>query len=224
MLSSLVVSAILCTRAVASVIAAAVFLFWGVPLCAQAAPPGLGLADPSADGLVQPPPIEMPAHKSYTVGEGDILQINVWREPEASVEAAAVRSDGKISMPLIKELYVLGLEPLEISDILTRKISRFINDPEVTVIVREVNSLRVYVLGGVIRPGSLRITTEMTVLQVLAESGGLSEYAKKRKIYVLRGEGSRQERLPFDYAAVLSGKTPEQNIQVQSGDTIVVPE
>jgi len=224
MLNSVVVSAILRTRAVAGVIAAAVFLFSGVPLCAQDPPPGFGLADSSGDSLINPPDIEMPEERSYTVGEGDVLQINVWREAEASVEAAAVRSDGKISMPLIKELYVLGLAPLEISDILTRKLSRFINDPEVTVIVREVNSLRVYVLGGVIRPGSLRITTEMTVLQVLAESGGLSEYAKKKKIYVLRGEGSKQERLPFDYVAVLSGKTPEQNIQVQPGDTIVVPE
>lgn len=160
----------------------------------------------------------------YRIGVGDVLAINVWREPEASYDAVAVRSDGKISVPLVKEVHVKGLTPTELEKVLTRKYAEFINDPEVTVIIRQINSQMVYIIGGVMRPGALPLSSQMTILQALAVSGGLTDYAKKKKIYVLREMGGKQMQLAFDYPAVLSGKNSEQNVFLLPGDTIVVPE
>jgi polysaccharide export outer membrane protein len=160
----------------------------------------------------------------YRIGSGDVLQISVWREPEVSVSGVAVRSDGKISLPLVKEIYVADLTPAELEQVLSEKFSQFINSPVVTVITSEIHSQKVFLIGGVDRPGSLELRTPMTVLQVLAEAGGLTEFAKRRKIYVLRKKDSRQIRLPFDYDSVIKGHQPEQNFTVQPGDTIVVPE
>ena len=160
----------------------------------------------------------------YHIGAGDVLRISVWREPEVSVDGVAVRSDGKISLPLIKEVVAIGLAPAELESILTREFAHFINNPAVTVIVKEINSQKVYLVGGVVRPGSLALRTPMTVLQVLSEAGGLTDYAKRKKIYILRKEGGHESRLQFNYEAVLKGESPEQNIPVRAGDTIVVPE
>lgn len=160
----------------------------------------------------------------YRIGSGDVLRISVWREPEVSVDGVAVRSDGKISLPLIREVYALGLMPVELEALLTREFSRLINNPVVTVIVKEINSQKVYLVGGVVRPGSIFLRTPMTVLQVLAEAGGLTDYAKKKKIYILRNDGGQESRIQFNYEAVLKGDNPEQNIPVRPGDTIVVPE
>ena len=160
----------------------------------------------------------------YRVGIGDVLQINVWREPEVSVPAVTVRSDGRISMPLIKELQVLGLTPAELEWLLTEALSRFLHSPNVTVIVQQINSEKVYLVGGVNTPGAIPLGAPMTVLQVLAQAGGVTDFAKKNKIYILRKEGDKQVRLPFNYDAVIKGKNPDQNVQVRQGDTIVVPQ
>ena len=160
----------------------------------------------------------------YRIGIGDVLQINVWREPEVSVPAVTVRSDGRISMPLIKELQVLGLTPTELEWLLTEALSRFLHSPNVTIIVQQINSEKVYLVGGVNRPGAIQLGAPMTVLQVLAQAGGVTEFAKKNKIHILRKEGEKQVRLPFNYDAVIKGKNPDQNIVVRRGDTIVVPQ
>lgn len=160
----------------------------------------------------------------YRIGSGDVLRISVWREAEVSVDGVAVRSDGKISLPLIREVYALGLTPIELETVLTREFSRLINNPVVTVIVKEINSQKAYLVGGVVRPGSLLLRTPMTILQVLAEAGGLTDFAKKKKIYIIRNEGGQESRIQFNYEAVLKGDNPEQNIPVRPGDTIVVPE
>lgn len=160
----------------------------------------------------------------YRIGSGDVLRISVWREAEVSVDGVAVRSDGKISLPLIREVYALGLMPIELEAVLTREFAKLINNPVVTVIVKEINSQKVYLVGGVIRPGSLMLRTPMTILQVLAEAGGLTDFAKKKKIYIIRTEGGQESRIQFNYEAVLKGENPEQNIPVRPGDTIVVPE
>lgn len=161
---------------------------------------------------------------AYRIGAGDVLQISVWREPEVSVAGVAVRSDGKISLPLIKEVEAAGLTPAELEQALALRFAQFINNPEVTVITNEIHSQKVYLIGGVGRPGSLELRTPMTMLQVLAEAGGLTEFAKRKKVYVLRKQDGRQTRYPFDYEAVIKGRDPQLNFAVQPGDTIVVPE
>ena len=161
---------------------------------------------------------------AYRIGAGDVLQISVWREPEVSVAGVAVRSDGKISLPLIKEVEAAGLTPAELEQALALRFAQFINNPEVTVITNEIHSQKVYLIGGIGRPGSLELRTPMTMLQVLAEAGGLTEFAKRKKIYVLRKQDGRQTRYPFDYEAVIKGQDPQLNFPVQPGDTIVVPE
>ena len=182
--------------------------------------PGVRVQAPP-DTPAEPGQQELPG---YRIGAGDVLRISVWREPEVSVDGVTVRSDGKISLPLIKEVFALDVAPSDLETVLTREFSRYINNPAVTVIVREINSQKIYLVGGVVRPGSLPLRTPMTVLQVLAEAGGLTDYAKRKRIYILRKDGDQESRLQFNYEAVLKGENPEQNIPVRAGDTIVVPE
>ena len=163
--------------------------------------------------------------EGYRIGSGDALQIHVWKEPEASVPSVTVRPDGRIALPMVKEVEVVGLTPAELEKVLTEKYARFFtNQPEVSVVVRDIQSEKVYLVGAVRREGSLLLKSPMTILQVLAEAGGVSEYAKRKKIYVLRTQNNKQTRLPFNYEAVIKGEQPEQNIMVLPGDTIVVPQ
>jgi polysaccharide biosynthesis/export protein len=166
-------------------------------------------------------PVVEPA--GYRIGPGDVLQIAVWKEPEASVPNVIVRADGKISVPLVKEIEVSGLTPVELEKLLTEKLAKFIRGVDVTVVPKEIVSQRVYLLGAVKKEGPVPILSAMTVLQTLNAGGGLTEYAKRKKIYVLRNENGKQIRLPFDYQAVIRGEHPEQNILVKAEDTIVVP-
>ena len=162
------------------------------------------------------------AGSDYRIGPGDLMEVSVWKEPEASSQVV-VRPDGKISLPLIKDLEVIGKTPMEIEKIVVEKLSPLINSPNVTVTVREIRSKKVYILGEVNRTGSYQITQPTTVLQILTEAGGLRPYAKEKSIYILRIENGRQQKLPFNYKDVVQGKKIEQNIFVQPGDTIVVP-
>ena len=126
-------------------------------------------------------------------------------------------------MPLVKEVDVLGLTPSELEKILVAKLSSYINHPDVTVVVREIRSKKVYLVGAVNKVGPVPLLSNMTVLQVLAQAGGITEFAKKKKIYVMRSENGKQVKLPFNYDAVVKGDHMEQNIQVLPDDTIVVP-
>lgn len=159
----------------------------------------------------------------FRLGPGDVLAINVWREPEASVASVVVRSDGVISLPLVKEVRAAGLTPTELEVELGKRLSRLIRDAEVSVIVKEVHSQRVYLIGAVGKQGPVDVSTPLTVLQAIAEGGGLTDYAKRSKIYILRKENGRETRLPFDYTAVIRGAHSEQNITLRPGDTVVVP-
>ena len=162
------------------------------------------------------------APEGYRIGFGDVLEINVWKEQEASVQNVTVRPDGKVSLPLVKELYVLGLTPTELEKILSAKLAQFINGPDVTVVVKQINSKKVYLVGAVSKV--IPLLASMTVLQVLSEAGGLTEFAKKKKIYVLRTENGKKLKLPFNYDAVIKGEHIEQNIPVLPDDTIVIPQ
>jgi polysaccharide export outer membrane protein len=159
----------------------------------------------------------------YVIGAGDVLQVAVWKETEVSVPTVVVRPDGRIAIPLIKDVTVAGLTPEQAEKEITGLLSKYINTPNVTVVVATINSKKVYVLGGVKKAGPIPYTYRMTVIQALSEAGGLTEYAKRKKIYVLRTENGKDYRLPFDYDAVIKGEKMEQNIQLLAGDTVVVP-
>ncbi len=158
----------------------------------------------------------------YRIGAEDVLQIDVWKESDFST-STPVRPDGKISVPLLNDVQAAGLTPIELAESLRDKLSKFVIDPRITVIVSQTNSRKAYVMGMVTRQGTVRLLSNLTVLQAISASGGLAQFAKSRQIYVLRNEGEQQRRLPFNYDAVIKGKHPEQNILLQPGDTIVVP-
>jgi polysaccharide export outer membrane protein len=161
--------------------------------------------------------------EDYRIGEGDVLQISVMGEPTASVPSAMVRTDGKITMPLIKEIAVSGLTPTELEKIVTEQLSKMIRVPDVTVIVAQSNSQRVFMIGAVKKEGPLHYTYRMSVMQAISEAGGLTDYAKRKRIYVIRNENGRQFQFHFDYDAVMKGQHMEMNMTLQPGDTVVVP-
>lgn len=159
----------------------------------------------------------------YLIGAGDVLQVNVWKEPEASVPTAIVRPDGRISLPLVKDILVAGLTPKQAENTITQELGHFITSADVTVVVAEINSKKVYLLGAVKKEGPLDYRYRMSVMQAISEGGGLTDYAKRKKIYVLRTENGRQLRLPFNYDAVLKGEHMELNIALLPDDTVIVP-
>ena len=159
----------------------------------------------------------------YKIGAGDVLQISVWREPEASISGVVVRPDGKISVPLLKEIEVAGLTPADVEKMLTERLIKVIQEPDVTVIVAGIHSQKIYAVGAVNKVGPIPYTYQMSVMQAISEAGGLTEYAKRSKIYVLRNENGTQRKLPFDYDGLLKGEHLELNILLLPGDTLVVP-
>ncbi len=160
---------------------------------------------------------------SYIIGSEDQLSINVWKEPEMS-KTVPVRPDGMISLPLLGDIKAAGFTPLQLQDEITNQLKKFISDPQVTVIVTEVRSLTFNVVGQVMKPGYYPLTRRMTVLDAIAMSGGFKDFAKTKKVYVLRTNASgKQERLPFNYKQVIKGNDTQQNIVLQPRDTVVVP-
>jgi polysaccharide export outer membrane protein len=161
--------------------------------------------------------------ENYVIGAEDVLGINVWKEPEMSRQVP-VRPDGMISLPLLGDVKAAGLTPLQLQDQLTTELEKYISDPQVTVIVGEVHSMTFNVVGEVNRPGYYPLTRRMTVLDAIALSGGFRDFAKVKKIYVLRTEASGQQvRLRFNYKNVIKGKDAQENIELEPRDTIVVP-
>lgn len=158
----------------------------------------------------------------YKIGPQDLLRIDVWKEPEIT-RTVPVRPDGKISLPLLNDVQAAGLTPMELSGVIGDGLKKYITNPQVTVTVSEINSRRVYVSGEVVRAGAFPLLPNMTVLQALSSSGGFSQFAKLKGIYVLRVEEGKQVKHSFNYRDVVSGKAPEQNILLQPGDVIVVP-
>jgi polysaccharide export outer membrane protein len=159
----------------------------------------------------------------YQIGAGDALHISVYHELDASVPSVVVRPDGRISMPILKEVMVLGLTPSQLEKQITAQLTKFITAPDVTVIVTAINSKKIYAIGAVKKEGPIPFTYRMTVMQALSEAGGLTDYAKRKKIYVLHTENGREFIMPFNYDAVLKGEHMEKNYLLSAGDTIVVP-
>jgi polysaccharide export outer membrane protein len=157
--------------------------------------------------------------EGYKIGSGDVLDILVWKEPDASIAGMVVRADGKVTIPFLKDIQVAGFTPADLEQKIKQDLSKYIQDAEVTVLIKSVVSEKVYVLGAVRRAGPLVMTAPITALQAIAEAGGPTDYAKKKKTYVLRGG----QKIPFNYDAIIKGQNMEQNMLLLPGDTIVVP-
>jgi polysaccharide export outer membrane protein len=160
------------------------------------------------------------ADPNYVMGPQDVLDISVWKE-EQLTKTVPVRPDGKISMPLLNDVQAAGLTPTQLAGQITESLKKFVTDPQVTIIVREINSQRVYMLGEVARAGAYPLLPNMTVLQALSSAGGFTQFANVKKIYVLRVENGKQQKFPFNYKHAL--ESPDENILLKAGDTIVVP-
>jgi polysaccharide biosynthesis/export protein len=168
-------------------------------------------------------PIARRADDDYIIGPSDVLAINVWKDPELT-RTVPVRPDGKISLPLIGELEVSGLTALNVQHLVAQRLKEYISKPEVTVIVQEVKSRTYIIVGKISRPGAYELGKPTTVLEAIAIAGGFQDFAKPTKIYVIRRmENGSRLRLPFDYNKVIKGRDPDENVNLKSGDTIVVP-
>ena len=164
-----------------------------------------------------------PHDDSFVIGNDDLLAVNVWKEPDIS-RSIPVRSDGRISLPLVGELQATGKTPLKLEQDIAERLKNYISEPEVTVMVQQINSQRFNVLGQVNRPGSYILTNSATVLDAIALAGGFRDFAKQKSIYVLRQNSDGSDaRLPFNYKEVIKGQKPAQNVKLLPRDTIVVP-
>ncbi len=189
-----------------------------LPVAAQVSPqqPSAGAAEQSVDV-----PQGVPLPEGYVIGPEDVLTVIVWREKELSTEVV-VRPDGKISLPLLNDVQATGLTPEQLAQVVEKAATKYVKDSDATVIVKEIRSRKVFVLGEVAKPGVFPLTSETTVLQLIAAVGGLLEYADKKNILILRTENGQERRLRFNYNDVIAGKKLEQNILLQPGDTVLV--
>jgi polysaccharide export outer membrane protein len=159
----------------------------------------------------------------YIIGADDVLAISVWKEPDVS-RTLPVRSDGRISLPLVGEVQASGRTPNELQADIQQRLKAYLADPEVTVIVQEARSQTFNVVGEVFRPGSYRLTKPTNIVDAIAMAGGFRDFAKRKSVYVLRtrADGS-QMRMPVNYNDVIRGRVPQQNVLLQAGDSVVVP-
>lgn len=164
----------------------------------------------------EPAPVE--ALPEYRIGIDDVLDVAVWNVAELQ-KTVPVRPDGKISLPLVNDVAAAGLTPMELREQLTKKIATFVQNPDVSVVVREIRSLKVSVIGQVRTPGRYDIKGRSTVLDALAQAGGFTEFAARRKITIIRSA----QRLHFDYDAAVSKASVKSNLLIQPGDIVVVP-
>jgi polysaccharide export outer membrane protein len=179
--------------------------------------PAKGKGAPAGAAVPSAPPVVPPG---FRVGVDDELMISVWHEPELS-QGVVVRPDGMITIPLLNDIKVVGLTTEELQALLTDKLKSIINEPQVTVVVKAIKSQKVFLMGSATKPGVYPLSGNLTVLQLLAQAGGLGPFAKMRSIYILRHENGKEIRIPFNYKKALSGKGDDPVLQ--SGDMIVVP-
>jgi polysaccharide export outer membrane protein len=156
----------------------------------------------------------------YVIGPEDTLYVHVWKEETLS-RTVPVRIDGKISLPLIDEIQAAGLTPLQLKENLIKRFRDFVDIPNVSVIVMEANSFKVFVSGQVKTPGVVRLRSETSILQLIPMVGGFTDWANEKKVLVIRKEGGQEKRITINYKRIVSGKDP--NFVLRSGDTIIVP-
>jgi polysaccharide export outer membrane protein len=183
-----------------------------VPPAANGPKPPAGVTIPA--GVVPPP--------GYVIGPDDVLTVVFWREKDLSADVS-VRPDGMISLPLLNDVKAAGLTPEQLRDDLTKAAERFVEVPSVTVVVKAINSRKVFITGQVGKPGPYPLTSPTTVLQLIAMAGGVHEFADTKNITILRVENGKQVALRFNYNDVMRRKNLAQNIELKPGDTIIVP-
>ena len=180
--------------------------------------PKKGSADTNSTRPASGSPDNVPA--VYRIGVDDQIQISVWREHDLSL-SVVVRPDGMITLPLLNDITVVGMTPKELSDSLTEKLKPFVNEPQVTVSVQAIHSRKVYLIGNASRPGVFELNDNKTAMELIAEAGGLSQFAKTNSIYILRTVNGSDTRIPFHYKDAVNGKSPD--VLLMPGDKVVVP-
>jgi polysaccharide export outer membrane protein len=200
-----------------------------VPLFAeQAKPPApaptQGPKTPPTAGAIQPDLINPPA--DYVIGVGDVLFVNYWRDKDNMTGDYPVRPDGKVTLPLLNDVDAAGLTTEQLRDRLTKASLKFLEDPTITVGVRAINSRKVYISGGIIKPGPYDLLIPMDVFSLIATAGGLKEFVNGKNILIIRDEGGKQNTFPFNYQDFSRGRADalRKNIPLKPGDRIVVPE
>jgi polysaccharide biosynthesis/export protein len=206
-----------------ALIAMCLFPAFGSAMLSQTA--GKAVITPAAPVNAAPVPAPAPAggpvdNATYVIGPDDQIQVTVWGNTQLS-GSVVVRPDGKISLPLVNDIQAAGYTPTQLADNLTKRLTKFVTDPTVGVIVLAVKSKNVYLMGEVNHVGPIQIAPGMTVLQAIATAGGLSPYANTKKMYILRGDPGHQKQIRFDYKKAIRGDM--QGISLQPGDTIFVP-
>jgi len=160
---------------------------------------------------------------NYIIGSEDILYIHVWKEENLS-RTVPVRMDGKISLPLVDEIQAAGLTPLQLKELLIQKLKEFVDIPNISVMVMEANSFKVYVSGQVKSPGVYRLKSETSLLQIIIMAGGFTDWANQKKILIIRKENGKEKRIIVNYKKIVKGEDPNANVILKSGDSIIVPD
>jgi polysaccharide export outer membrane protein len=173
-------------------------------------------APAAAGSLVTPPP-------DYVIGVGDVLAISYYKEKDMTADYV-VRPDGKITLPLLNDLDASGMTTDQLREKLTQASTKYFVDPNITVGVRVINSRKVFILGGVNKPGAIDLVVPLDVMSLIAVAGGLKEYVDGKDIVILRTERGRQTAIKFNYKEVQRGRNIEQNISLKPGDRVIVPE
>ena len=220
------------SKSIAKVIASNLTAFamaaMAVPCAAQAQPARPTTASPAqapARTAAPPPVVAAPGLNlppEYTIGADDVLSIVFWRDKELTADVT-VRPDGKVSLPLLNDVQASGLTPAQLKDRIVEESKKYVEDPNVTVVVKEIRSRKVFITGEVRKPGPYLLTGAMTVLQMISIAGGLADYARPNKISVVRVENGKPMSFKFNYKEVIEGKKLNQNIELKPGDTIIVP-
>ena len=165
----------------------------------------------------------IPSRQEYTIGIGDTLEIVTWKEPDFSRDEILVRTDGKISFPLLDDVQAAGLTPAKLKKVIEVKLKEFLSTPNVTVTIRNAGSQRFYILGEVANTGEYPLTKNLTVLQAFALAGGFTEWASKKEIILFRHEGGKEKVIQINYKDIIKDKDFSQNVVIKADDTIIVP-
>jgi polysaccharide biosynthesis/export protein len=187
---------------------------------AATAPAATPTVTPVPGAVMAAPGVDMPPE--YTIGADDVLSVVFWRDKELTSDVT-VRPDGKISLPLLNDVHASGLTPAQLKDRIVEESKKYVEDPNVTVVVKDIKSRRVFITGEVRKPGPYAMTSATTVLQMISIAGGLADYARPEKISIVRTENGKPVSFRFNYKEVLNGKKLAQNIELKPGDTIIVP-
>jgi polysaccharide biosynthesis/export protein len=193
-----------------------IFAALSVPLVAQSTRP------PQSTNTTAGKPDASPTlPRDYVIGVEDVLNVVFWKDKELSAEVR-VRPDGKISLPMLNDVPAAGMTPEQLAGAVQQAAAKFVRDPGATVIVKEIRSRKVYVIGEVTKPGTFQLASEMNVIQIIAEAGGFLESANKGNVIIVRNENGQERRYKFNYNDVVRGKNVAQNIRLLPGDTILI--